>query len=85
MPGVPWQPQILADQLTLSQPGKADYAHQIILAPPRHTGLIDSKSFDKYAFKVSISLKTLKLCLLVLTKHFFNSHTYTQIFENERT
>ena len=32
--GVPWHPQILADQLTLSQPGGgADYAHQIILAP----------------------------------------------------
>ena len=27
-------PQILADQLTLSQPRGADYAHQIILAPP---------------------------------------------------
>ena len=27
-------PQILADQLTLSQPGGADYAYQIILAPP---------------------------------------------------
>ena len=27
-------PQILADRLTLSQPGGADYAHQIILTPP---------------------------------------------------
>ena len=32
--GVPWHPQILADQLTLSQPRGADYAQQIILAPP---------------------------------------------------
>jgi hypothetical protein len=32
--GVPWHPKILADQLTLSQPGVADYAHQKILAPP---------------------------------------------------
>ena len=32
--GVPWHPQILAEQLTLSQPEGADYAHQIILAPP---------------------------------------------------
>ena len=31
--GVPWYPQILADQLSLSQPGGADYAHQITLAP----------------------------------------------------
>ena len=30
--GVPWHPQVLADQLTLSQPMGADYAHQIILA-----------------------------------------------------
>ena len=34
VPGVPWHPQILADQLTLFQPRGADYAHQIILAPP---------------------------------------------------
>ena len=26
---VPWHPQILADQLTLYQPGGADYAHHI--------------------------------------------------------
>ena len=30
--GVPWH--ILTDQLTLSQPRGADYAHQMILAPP---------------------------------------------------
>ena len=29
-----WHPQILAGQLTLSQPRGTDYAHQIILAPP---------------------------------------------------
>ena len=29
VPGVPWHPQILADQLTLSQPGGTDYAHLI--------------------------------------------------------
>ena len=33
VPGVPWHPQISSDQLTLSQPRGADYAHQIILAP----------------------------------------------------
>ena len=32
VPGVPWHPQILAEQLTLSQPERADYAHQKILA-----------------------------------------------------
>ena len=30
-------PPILADQLTLSQPWEADYAHQIILAPHNKT------------------------------------------------
>ena len=30
----PAVPHILTDQLTLSQPGRADYAHQIILASP---------------------------------------------------
>ena len=34
VPGVPWHPQNLADQLTLSQPRGADYAHQITLATP---------------------------------------------------
>ena len=36
VPGVPWHPQFLADQLTLSQPRGADYAQQIILGlgPP---------------------------------------------------
>ena len=34
VPRVPWHPQILADQLTLSQSDGADYAHQIILATP---------------------------------------------------
>ena len=35
VPGVPpWHPQILADQLTLSQPGGADYALTSLLAPP---------------------------------------------------
>ena len=26
---MPWHPQVLADQLTLYQPGGADYAHHI--------------------------------------------------------
>ena len=34
VPGVPWHSQILANQLTLSQPREADYAHHIILTPP---------------------------------------------------
>ena len=33
VPGVPWHPQILANQLTNSQPGRADYAHYITSDP----------------------------------------------------
>ena len=40
-------------------------------SPQRHTSLIGSKSFHKYIFKGCISLKTLKLWLLVLTKTLF--------------
>jgi hypothetical protein len=29
VPGVPWHPLLLGDQLTLSQPREADYAHHI--------------------------------------------------------
>ena len=31
---MPWQPQILADQSTLFQPGGADHAHQINAGTP---------------------------------------------------
>ena len=34
VPGVPWHPQILAYQLTLSQPVGADYAPTSLLTPP---------------------------------------------------
>ena len=42
MPGdarVPWHPQILADQLTLSQPDWIDYAHLITTGTPRFSDL----------------------------------------------
>ena len=37
--GVPWHPQILADQLILSQPGGADYAHHITTGTPGFSDL----------------------------------------------
>ena len=43
----------------------------IILYHEGHTGIIASKSFHNYAFKGCISLKSLKLWLLVLTKPLF--------------
>ena len=41
VPGMPWHPQFLADQLTLSQPrgGGADYAHHITKRIPRFSDL----------------------------------------------
>ena len=34
VPGMPWHTQILADQLTLFQPGGTDYAHLITAGTP---------------------------------------------------
>ena len=39
VPGVPWHPQILADQLILSQPGGTDYAHLITTSTPGFSDL----------------------------------------------
>ena len=39
VPGVPWNPQILADQLTLSKPGGADYVHHINTGTPGFSDL----------------------------------------------
>ena len=39
VPGVPWHTQILADQLTLFQPGGTDYAHLIITGTPGFSDL----------------------------------------------
>ena len=38
VPGVPWQTQILADQLTIFQPGGTDYAH-LITGTPRFSDI----------------------------------------------
>ena len=40
MPGVPWHTQILADQLTLFQPGGTDYAHLITTGTPGFSDLL---------------------------------------------
>ena len=41
VPGVTWHTQILADQLTLFQPGRPDYAHQPNLIATRTPGFLD--------------------------------------------
>ena len=40
VPGVPWHAQILADQLTLFQPGGIDYAHLIATGTPGFSDLL---------------------------------------------
>ena len=45
-PGGPWPPQYLADQLTLFQPGRADYPHLLQLAPPM---FLPSSIIEKYS------------------------------------
>ena len=39
VPGLPWHTQILADQLTLFQPGGTDYAHLITAGTPGFSDL----------------------------------------------
>ena len=39
VPGVTWHSQILADQLTLFQPGRAEYAHLITTGTPGFSDL----------------------------------------------
>ena len=52
MPGVPWHTQILADQLTLFQPGGTHYAHLITTGTP---GFLDlPTALDGRTFKVFI-------------------------------
>ena len=57
VPGVPGHTQILADQLTLYQPGGTDYAHLITTGTPRFSDLqtslvLNIKNIAKYS-KVS--------------------------------
>ena len=40
VPGVPWHTQILADKLTLSNPGGANYTHHINTGTPRFSDLL---------------------------------------------
>ena len=40
VPSVPWHTQILADQLTLFQPGGTDYAHLITTGTPGLSDLL---------------------------------------------
>ena len=45
VPGVPWHTQILADQLTLFQPGGTDYAHLITTGTPGFSDLPTALSY----------------------------------------
>ena len=75
MPGdarVPWHPQILADQLTLSQPGWADHTPTSLPAPPPGfsdlpTALLWNskkvKSKFKFVFLKALALLCATLCM----------------------
>jgi hypothetical protein len=54
VPGVPWHTQILADQLTLFQPGGTDYAHLITTGTP---GFLDLPTALHLELNVAISQK----------------------------
>ena len=41
-----WHPQILSDQLTLSQPRGTDYAHHITTGTPRFSDLPTALNYD---------------------------------------
>jgi hypothetical protein len=46
VPGVQWHTQILADQLTLFQPGGTDYAHLITTGTPGFSDLPTALTSD---------------------------------------
>ena len=50
VPGVPWHTQILADQLTLFQPGGTDYAHLITTGTPRFSDLPMALKMQRNAY-----------------------------------
>ena len=47
VPGVPWYTQILADQLTLFQPGGTDYAQLITTGTPGFSDLPTALHYPK--------------------------------------
>ena len=52
----PGGPQYFADELTLFEPGRADYPHLLLLAPPQYF----SPSGITYTYYVTIKSQTLK-------------------------
>ena len=62
---MPRDPQILADQLTLSQPRMADYAHQIILVPPDFRPSDGPVDDNICAYLLSIYLQFDEFCLSI--------------------
>ena len=57
VPGVPWHPQILVDQLTLSQPRGADYSHQVILTHYILREQIDGQTVSLSLMKMKAEIK----------------------------
>ena len=62
VPGVPWHPQILADQLILSQLGGTDYAHLITTGTPGFSDLPTAlqswnRTWSKLVVNLSFAVK----------------------------
>jgi hypothetical protein len=51
-----WHPQILADQLSLSQPEGKDYAHQITTGTPGFSDLPTALNFGTHRKALSVPL-----------------------------
>ena len=62
MPGVPWHTQILADQLTLFQPGGTDYAHLITTGTPGFSDLPTALDFYKKTKPLHVSTSQIFIC-----------------------
>ena len=53
VPGLPWHTQILADQLTLFQPGGTDFAQLITIGTP---GFSDSPEYGIFLWRFEIRM-----------------------------
>ena len=68
VPGVPWHNQILADQLTLFQPGGTNYAHIITTGTPGFSDLLTALTKDSYRKHTHTDGFTYQVALL---RHMF--------------
>ena len=81
VPELPWHPQILADQLTLSQPGGADYARHITTGTRRFSDLPTALQEDLasiyYMYHVEHeACNSTTVCMLEFIHFMFYNHLH---------